>query len=188
MASVLPAGAGLTENQAWRIRRHFTTLPVLPNSFPYNEMLFRGLLKLGRFGVKTRSWNWHQRGLVLLYTSTSTHRIPAKAYDLDPKKYPRCVIVGVGELVDVRDLTEAEKKSLLCQFNNATPKQTKTFGQWGGPAYVAPLGIGFFFRRLKRFKTPVPFKPKQGAVRTFGAPLSLVAGELRRVGIDPKSI
>src|SRR5258708_2131734 len=100
------AGAGLTKREIERVRRHFKMLPVLPNSFPYNEMLFQGILKLGEFGVKTRSWNWHHRGLVLLYTSTSTHKVPAQAYGLDPKKYPRCVIVGVGELVNVRDLTE----------------------------------------------------------------------------------
>lgn len=186
--NVQNAGAGLTKRELERVRQAFKTLPVLPNSLPYNEMLFRGILKLGEFGVKTRSWNWHHRGLVLLYTSTSTHKVPVRAYGFDPKQYPRCVIVGVGELVDVRDLTEAEKKTLLCQFNNATPKQTKAFGRVGGPDYIVPFDTGFFFRNLRRFKTPVPFKPKHGAIRTFSAPLYLVAGELRKVGIDPKGV
>jgi hypothetical protein len=165
------------------------TMPALPNVFPYNEMLFQGILKLNGRGVKTRSWSWGYRGLILFYTSLCRyHRIPAEAYGLNPTDFPRGAIVGVGNLVNVRKLTKREKFRLLLQFNNATPKEAEEFGQFTGPAYVGPFDIGFFFKGLKRFKRPVPFTPKKGAIRTFRVPISVVAKALKEVGFDPKGL
>ncbi len=119
---VAPPGAGLTKRQVERSRQAFKTLPLLPNSFPFNEMMFRGILKLGNRIVKTRNWHWKYRGFVLLYTSTGRAMVSARAYGLDPKEFPSRAIVGVAELVEVRPLTRGEKRKLLCQFNNATPR------------------------------------------------------------------
>lgn len=154
------------------------TIPTLPNSFPYNELLLERKLM-----AKTRSWPWKHRGLTLLYTSTSTAKIVAKKYGLDPKALPRGVIVGCGELVDVRPLTDEEKDRLLLQFNNATPEEAEEFGQFAGPDYIAPLDIGFFFTNLKRFKNPIPFKPPKGAVTVFKVPLKLVIKALKEIGV-----
>lgn len=154
------------------------TLPGFPNAFPYNELLFDGKLM-----AKTRSWAWKHRGLVLLYTSTSTSRVTAKAYGLDSKKYPRCVIVGVGELTDVRKLTREEEDKLFCQFNNATPEEADEFGSFAGPSYVAPLEFGYFFKNLQRFKEPVPFKPPKGAVSVFRVPITVVKKALQEIGV-----
>ena len=49
------------------------TMPVFPNWFPYNDMMLDGHMKVGKWaGVKTRSWEWNYRGLVLLYNSGRT--------------------------------------------------------------------------------------------------------------------
>ncbi len=57
-----------------------------------------------------------------------------------------------------------------------------------GPAYVEPLDNGFFFRNVTRFKAPIPFRWPAGPVKPINVPLLLVAGELKRVGIDPEGI
>lgn len=182
-------GLGVTPSQQRRVIQSFATIPILPNVFPYNEMLFRGILKLNGCSVKTRSWSWEHRGLTLLYTSLSRyHKIPAEAYDLNPEDFPRGAIVGVGNLVDVRELTVKEKFRLLCQFNNATPKEAEEFGQFAGPAYVGPFDIGFFFKDLKRFENAIPFTPPKGAVSVFKTPVITVAKALNKVGIDPNSV
>lgn len=152
-------------------------LPVFPNIFPYNEMLLRGILRLGDFAVKTRSWYWDYRGLVLLYTSGRVQREPAEAYDLDPKEFPRKAIVGVGELVDVRSLTQKELKVLTRQFNNIKPGERKDPSIW-------PLPIGFFFKGLQRFTPPVSFNWPQGPVKPIFVPATLVAEELKKLGFS----
>src|SRR3989344_5912337 len=105
MASVAVRGSA-TESDKRRAAEAFTTLPVLPNSFPYNELLLTGKLRVGEHeGVKTRGWPmcvWKYRGPVLLYTSTSTHKLAAEAHGLNTDDFPRRVIVGVGQLVDIR--------------------------------------------------------------------------------------
>lgn len=92
------------------------TIPAFPNSFPYNELLFRGKLS-----AKTRTWRWNHTGLTLLYTSTSTARDVAEAHGLDPKSAPRSVLVGIGELVPVRELTSAEADQIEKEFANGRP-------------------------------------------------------------------
>lgn len=143
------------------------TIPALPNSFPYNELLFSGKLS-----AKTRNWRWSHAGLTLLYTSTSTAREVAAAHGLNPKGTPRGVLVGVGELVPVRELTDVEARRIEKEFDNNT-------------GLVVSIGAGTYrykFKNLKRFKNPVRFKPPCGAVRTFKVPVSLVRKALKEVG------
>jgi len=144
------------------------TIPAFPNSFPYNELLLQGKLS-----AKTRTWRWGHTGLTLLYTSTSTARDVARAHGLDPKGALRGVLVGVGELVPVRELTDKEAEQIEREFDNST-----------GTVGVGAGGWRYEFRNLKRFKKPVPFKPPQGAVRLFNVPVSVVAGALKQVGIS----
>jgi|GEM_PF-2101746 len=162
------------------------TLPVFPNVFPYNEFLLNGTLRLGRFGVKTRSWDWWKyRGPVLLYTSSKNHWPAANAYDMNPADFPHRAIVGVGKLVNIRLLTGKEKDRITMQFNNWNRGQLQAmqrgdvFEQW-----IAPFEFGFFFENLRRFKAPVPFNWPPGPVQLNKAPLSLVAKSLKEVGYD----
>jgi len=144
------------------------TIPAFPNSFPYNELLLRGKLS-----AKTRTWRWSHTGLTLLYTSTSTARDVAEAHDLNPKDAPRGVLVGVGELVPVRELTDAEADQIEREFDNDTGTVSIGAGAWR-----------YEFKNLKRFKRPVPFKPPQGAVRLFNVPVSVVAKALKEIGVS----
>src|SRR3989344_6057871 len=91
------------------------TIPAFPNSFPYNELLL-----YGKLSAKTRTWRWGHTGLTLLYTSTSTAHDVARAHGLDPKGTPRGVLVGVGELVSVRELTGVEAAQIEREFDNNT--------------------------------------------------------------------
>lgn len=170
------------------------TIPAFPNWFPFNEMLLDGILKLGSFGVKTRKLPWSHRGLTLLYSSGRVAATSAKAHGYDPKTSPRGVILGVGELVDVRPLTDAEFRTMTGQFNNmdvrtagrlvraADAKRTWPVDGEGNPL-VLPFPLGYFFRNLKRFKTPVPFAWPSGAVRCTNIPVSVVADALKSAGI-----
>ncbi len=144
------------------------TIPAFPNSFPYNELLFRGKLS-----AKTRTWRWNHTGLTLLYTSTSTARDVAEAHGLDPKSAPRSVLVGIGELVPVRELTSAEADQIEKEFANGRPD-----------IFIGAGRYRYEFKNLKRFKKPVPFKPPQGAVRLFNVPVFLVAKALKEVGVS----
>ena len=149
------------------------TIPALPNSYPYNELLLSGKLS-----AKTRSWRWKHTGLTLLYTSTSTVREVAEAHGLEEeaKVAPRMVIVGCGELVTVRKNTSAELRQLANEFLN----------HQFVARMVDPLDPSFRyeFKNLLRFRTPVPFRPPQGAVRTFGVPIGVVFAALLGVGIE----
>ena len=144
------------------------TIPAFPNSFPYNELLLRGKLS-----AKTRTWRWSHTGLTLLYTSTSTARDVAEAHGLDPKNTLRGVLVGVGELVSVRELTDAEAEQIEREFDNDTGTVSIGAGAWR-----------YEFKNLKRFKKPVQFKPPQGAVRLFNVPVSVVAKALKEIGVS----
>lgn len=177
------------------VRRDHMTIPAFPNAFPYNELLLDGKLI-----AKTRNWVWRHRGLTLLYTSTKVERLCADAYGLDPKTYPKKVLVGVGELVDSRVLDKNETLTLLGQFNNLEPGQVRKrfrvgrlsrdfpeYSCWQADGfdgrYIEPFPIGFFFRNLTRFKTPVPFDWPPGPVKPIGVPVSKVAAALKAAGI-----
>lgn len=145
------------------------TIPAFPNSFPYNELLFSGKLS-----AKTRNWRWKHSGLTLLYTSTSTAQSVAEVHGLDPKKSPRGILVGIGELVPVREMTDAEIVQVEREFDN-------------GGSTVTGVYAGIYryeFRNLKRFKEPVPFKPPRGAVRLFNVPVSVVTKALKEIGVS----
>ncbi len=171
-----------TKEPPMRIKSAEKTIPVFPNSFPYNELLLSGKLI-----AKTRSWVWKHRGPTLLYTSTSTCIPVAFDYGLDPKAFPRCVIVGVGNLVDVRELNEKERRTLFLQFNPHAGKQdAKVFAKYNyaDSEYILPCDYGFFFENIHRFETSVPFKPPKGAVRIFNAPAKLVTKQLEIAGVS----
>lgn len=144
------------------------TIPAFPNSFPYNELLL-----LGKLSAKTRTWRWNHTGLTLLYTSQSTAHDVAEAHGLNSKDTARGVLVGVGELVPVRELTYAEAGQIEREFDNDTGTVSIYAGPWR-----------YEFKNLKRFKKPVPFKPPQGAVRLFNVPVSVVAKALKEIGVS----
>lgn len=174
------------------------TIPAFPNTFPYNELLLDGKLDINGFGVKSRSWAWKHRGLVLLYTSGRVDWTVAEAYGLDPKEYPRGMIVGAAELVDVRRLTKDEIKALVCRFNNTEWEKIRRcvclYPNCDGDYFcgvhyasprpvVVPYHLGFFFKNLVRFEQSVPFAWPMGAVRNTNVPVAVVAAALKRVGI-----
>lgn len=144
------------------------TIPAFPNSFPYNELLLTG-----RLSAKTRTWRWNHTGLTLLYTSTSTAREVAAAHGLSSRNAPRGILVGVGELFPVRELTNEERDQIEEEFDNGT-----------GMVIIGAGTYRYEFRNLKRFKKPVPFKPPRGAVRLFNVPVSVVAKELKKIGVS----
>lgn len=173
------------------LQLNLATWPALAFVFPYHEMLLRGLLKVDEHdGVKTRSGNWNYRGPVLLYTSKGRyHRIPTESYKLDPTKFPIGAIVGVATIVDSRPLTGKEKMQMLQNFNNISFDNAVNISLGTYPYdYVEPLPIGVFLKDIKRFKKPVPFKPKPGAIGIMRVPVKLVSKALKEVGIDPKKL
>jgi hypothetical protein len=150
-------------------------VPVFPNWFPFNNMMFDGHLRVGKYeGVKTRNWNWDYRGPVMFYTSGKSRiaRQAVKAYGYQNSPDNHQIILGVGNLVEVRPLTDREARKMVSNFNNMSPARVRRlllrFGKenpipptwvadygWG---VIAPMEIGLFFRDLKKFKTPVPFR------------------------------
>ena len=138
-------------------------IPALPNWFPYNELLLSGKLS-----AKTREWRWGHTGPTLLYTSVGTADEVARAHKLDPKEFPRRVLVGIGDLVPVRVLTEAEVRQIEREFGNGR----RLASVWAGV-------YRYEFRNLRRFAKPIPFTPPRGAVRTFRVPTSVVASAFR---------
>ena len=148
-------------------------LPVFPNWFPFNDMLLDGHLKVGKYeGVKTRSWDWNYRGPLLLYTSGRAFHQAVEAYQYANGAKKHKVIIGIGELVDVRELTEKEAYKMVCNFNNVKPSELSPLIPDTVPpfeayvlGYIAPYRIGFFFQNLRRFEQPVPFKWPAGPVK-----------------------
>jgi|SRR5579863_3311810 len=134
-----------------------TTVPVFANRAPWNELLIMGKRK-----IKTLSFNWKYRGPILLYTSKERvdhegwidYRLRKKLEDI-----PQGAIVGTAEVLDVMP-TECLPQS----YFDKDPALFDTTGQ----AYVVIVG------KVKRFKKPVPFKPKQGAIRVFRGPANLL--------------
>jgi len=164
------------------------TLPALAFVFPYHEMLMRGLLRVGDFSVKTRSNNWSHRGLVLLYTSHGRyHKVPARVYNLNPNEFASGAIVGVATMVDSRPLTWQEKIQITCNFNKVNQAEAEEMLLGTDGDYVTPLPIGIFLKDVRRFKTPVPFKPKPGSIGIMRVSMSQVAKALKQAGVDPKN-
>lgn len=171
--------SGQNKNQATE-----KTIPALAFVFPYHEMLLRGFLKVeGYDGVKTRSSNWNYRGPVLLYTSKGQyHKIPTESYRLDPTKFPIGAIVGIATVVDSRPLTGKEKIQMIQNFNNISFDNAVNISLGTYPYdYIEPLPIGVFLKDIKRFKNPVPFKPRRGAIGIMRVPIGQVSRELQRI-------
>lgn len=192
--NVRPRKRRAKKTAARSVAKTTDTIPAFPNWFPFNEMLLDGILKLRGYGVKSRKLPWSHRGLTLLYSSGRVATTSAKAHGYDPKTSPRGVILGVGELVDVRELTDAEIRKMTGQFNNMSVRTARRLvlaadarGAWPvdgeGNPMVLPFPLGYFFRKLKRFETPVPFAWPSGAVRCTNIPVSKVAAALKAVGI-----
>lgn len=160
-----------------------TMWPVFPNWYPFNNMVFDGHMKVGEYeGVKSRNWDWSYRGPMFFYNSSSrvSHQaMEAYGYKRHPVNHK--VIIGVGDLVDVRPFTHEEAMQMLCNFNNLSMRQVKKiiarnssdpetqkesvyyFYELG--YYIAPFQIGFFFKNLNRFGMPVPFNWPAGPVK-----------------------
>lgn len=174
------------------------TIPGWPNHFPYNDLLLDGKLF-----AKSRSRRWNHRGTVLLYTSTRVAKEVAFSHHIDPKTSPKGHIVGVGNLVDVRELTAEEGVKLTCQFCNVpvTDEDIKEFLKryshfdWESALYFLSgyfhrdfhtyvSTFGYFFEDLTRFPEPIPFKPPRGAVSVFKVPIELVADALKEIDFD----
>jgi|SRR3989344_789898 len=141
-------------------------IPVFPNWYPYNDMLLDRRLMIGRFGVKTRSYNWNYRGPVLLYNSgrTAWHCVNIYGYERANRELHHGVIIGAGDLADVRYLDLTEEARMCINFNNLkiTPKK---YWQTLPHAAVTPLPFGYFFSGLKRFDRPIRFNWPSGPVR-----------------------
>lgn len=141
-------------------------IPVFPNWYPYNDMLFDRRLRVGRFGVKTRSYNWDYRGPVLFYNSgrTAWHCVNIYGYKRGPEHHG--VIIGSGELAMVRPLDLMEEAQMAINFNNLKIGPRKYWRDLPF-ATVRPLPFGYFFpnQSLKRFEIPIQFKWPAGPVR-----------------------
>jgi hypothetical protein len=160
------------------------TIPVFPNVFPWNELLLDE-----KIFAKTRDWNWKYRGPILLYTSRSRiDKITAELHNLDPKKYVLGAIVGVGNLIDVRELKLMEQVNLFRQFNRTTKKEALDFYRYNYSEranYALPMDFGFFFENLKHFETPIIFKYPSGPVRYYNLPITeFIEKELKKLGIN----
>lgn len=158
-------------------------LPVFPNWYPYNDMLLDGHLQVGRYHLKTRSYDWKYRGPVLLYNSGRVAWHCVDAYQYSSIDRPHRHIIGVATLVDVRELTEKESLQMECNFNNLTPKQLL---KDPGLAEIFPLHMGYFFARVHRFDKPVPFSWPAGPVKpifTTVNPRSALQRQLTAAGV-----
>lgn len=131
-------------------------VPIFPNAFPYNDLLLSGKLL-----AKTRNWKWDYRGPVLLYTSSRNTTPVWQAYDMPPRNYPHKQIVGRGNLVDCRPLTNEEWWTITRQFNPTATDAEIERRKWN---LIWPMQYGFFFEDLVRFEQPVAFNWPSGAI------------------------
>jgi hypothetical protein len=153
-------------------RKTETTIPVFANRAPWNELVLRGKRK-----VKTLSFNWKYRGPILLYTSTNrqddwglqdyrgTHK---GLKTLKMADIPKGFIVGYATVVDVVEegvfsgVYPSPNVGLYDKFYAEDPNLVDSLGQ----SHVVII------ENPKRFVTPIPFKPKPGAIRIMKAPAS----------------
>lgn len=159
-------------------------LPVFPNWYPFNDMLLDGHLQIGEYGVKTRSYNWKYRGLVLLYNSLRTMSSCVKAYGYSNGSERHRIIVGVARLGDVRPLNNREQLKMQCNFNNLSLHQVKNKPDL---VKVVPYPFGYFFTDIKRFKNPILFDWPAGPVRPIFLDInqdSALYNQLKLVGIS----
>jgi len=177
-------------------------------------MLDKGLLILDSSGylVKSHFWNWNYRGPVLLYNSkTATTTLACELHGINEKHVPRGAIVGIAKLVMVRELTPGEMVEAACQLNDTRlsfrtkEKIARNYSEHGvladslpwqkywlkhfGPRInfrIRPKPIGFFLKDICRFENPVTVNRNGVKVNQFhfDIPVSLVADQLRRLGVN----
>jgi hypothetical protein len=146
------------------------TVPVFANRAPWNELVLRGKRR-----VKTISFNWKYRGPILLYTSSNQTDdwglFDYKVRGLKMADIPKGAIVGYCTVVDV--VPEGVFSGLQPFASIATPYD-KYYAH--DPNLVDSLGQSHvvIIENPVRFKTPIPFKPKKGAIRIMKAPASLL--------------
>jgi hypothetical protein len=78
-----------------------TTVPVMANQRPWNELVLQG-----RRTFKTLNFDWKHRGPILLYNSLKVDAEGCEEYDFaveDAKKQPVKTIVGTVTVTDVLD-------------------------------------------------------------------------------------
>lgn len=133
-------------------------LPVLSDWFPFSDMLLDNYMRVGGYaGVITKNWGWDYRGWVLFYNSYETFTQCARAYGYQDRPDCHGVIVGIGKLVEVREITIRERFIMAGKYNNWSPRLIKKLIVLEAN-HVRPFDIGFFFQNLRRFKEAVPFK------------------------------
>lgn len=169
-------------------------IPGFPNVFPWNNLLLDGKLNLQKkpkSGVKTRSWNWKYRGPILLYTS---HRLDGIAMERHHIEWDDSggMIVGIGNLVYVDELSVRERVKMFELFNRVSVSRKKidqylfrtrnwrAVEEYFLHRIVYPLPFGFFFENLTSFASPVPFKWPMGAVRNTWVDTVLVADAIAK--------
>lgn len=133
------------------------TIPVLPNRYPYNELLFSGKLS-----AKTRTWKWNHTGLTLLYTSKRKDNEIVNLHNL-PENHESGLIVGYGYLKPVRFNSDEELEQINYEFGNGSLPKT-IYAAW----------YRYEFENLVKFSDPIPFKPPKGAVSVFRIPIEMV--------------
>lgn len=144
-------------------------IAALPNLFPYNNLLFDGLLV-----AKTRSWKWSHTGLTLLYTSSGKVRSVMSAYGYEAEEHAKefGALAGFGYLQPVRENTNQEIREIEKVLNKG-----KSYN------HIYAGRFRYEFKNLQQFTTPIPYVWKPGNPRTAKVPASLVVKQLAEFGI-----
>jgi hypothetical protein len=148
-------------------------LPCLQFVAPYFELLLRGKLIIGDCAVKTRNNTWGYRGPVLFRTSGGKPaQTVLEGHGLTIHDAPQG-IVGYGELIDTRELSNAEIDQWAIQVNNISISKLRRLRCNYAP-HIEPCLYGYFFKNVRRFLTPVAWKPMPGPVNPVYVPNSVV--------------
>lgn len=120
---------------------------VLPNRYPYNELLLDGKLTAHSHG-----WNLRYRGRVFLYTSAQNEKILSESYNLGSKVLNPNILVAKANLVDVRPFTEAELYKIISELNpKVCDRDIYDYVYYGmrHNRMVYPKKYGFFFENVQ---------------------------------------
>lgn len=130
------------------------TMKALAVNRPYAHMLGLGLLKVGGMQAKTRNQPWSYRGPLLIYTNAKpAHMVPIDAYGFNMRELPTGVIACVANLVDVRLLTDSEKRQLFKGYNRAHTN-AQIARALDGP-HIFAMDYGYFFDKVQSLEAPV---------------------------------
>ncbi len=133
---------------------------------PHWELVFRGILAIDGFGVKTRNNPaYSYRGPVLCYTAVKGHPGPMARHGfIDVSRG----VVGVANLADIRVLTDSDKRTLFRGYNNLGPGRAEYEAMIDDKYAIFPMDYGYFFDQFYKF--PQPFvPPKQHMFGPVGA-------------------